>query len=126
MMKKSIVIIAAIVMTVTFAASANAVVIEWELTDFQFDDGGTAYGTFIFDTETDQFLDIDIYTTAGTNVDGRHYMYTAGAWGDMPDIGILAFSDASGPYNYLGAGWFRIDADIDYEAQVGDVVLARR
>jgi hypothetical protein len=102
--------------------SAHAIVVEWELVDFQFDDGGTASGTFIFDTESDEFLAIDINTTLGTNVAGRHYAYTAGAWGSLADRGILAFSDVSGPTNYVGAGWFRIDADIAYEAQQGDIV----
>lgn len=95
--------------------------ITWELVDFSFSDGGSAYGSFTYDSELDIFADIDIYTTAGSDLGGRHYTATAGVWGSMPHYGVLAFSDSSGP-DFTGAGWFRIDAYIDFEATLGSIV----
>lgn len=106
---------------VMLAMNANAAVVKWELADFQFNDGGTAYGSFLFDTGTNQLSEIDIYTTAGSMLTGRHYVATAGAWGAMPDYGVLAFTDTTSNY-FTGAGWFRIDAQIDFEAQPGTIV----
>lgn len=43
----------------------HAAPVNWELVDFRFSDGGTAYGSFTYDSETDQLSNIDIYTTKG-------------------------------------------------------------
>jgi hypothetical protein len=102
------------------AIEAFAKPVSWELVDFQFNDGGAAYGSFTFNSDTNQFSDIDLYTTSGSMLGGRHYVSTAGAWGGMPSNGILAFSDTTGP-NFIGAGWFRIDAYIDFNALPGTI-----
>jgi hypothetical protein len=108
-------------LTFVISTMASATPITWELMNFEFSDGGTAYGSFTYDSVIDQFSDIDIYTTAGSDLDGRHFIATAGAWGDNPENGTLAFSDSVGP-NFTGAGWFRISANIDFEAAPGTVV----
>jgi hypothetical protein len=100
---------------------ASATPITWELVDFSFSDGGSAYGSFTYDSQFDQFSNIDIYTTTGSDLSGRHFMSTAGSWGDLSEYGILAFSDSLGP-DFTGAGWFRIDAYIDFEAAAGTMV----
>lgn len=96
--------------------ASHAAVVTWELVNFTFDDGGTASGTFNFDTEKNTLSDIDIYTSTGSRVEGRHYIALAGEWGMNPDWGTLAFTDTTSTSNYQGAGWFRID--ISYFADV--------
>lgn len=99
---------------------AAATPVNWKLVDFQFNDGGSAYGSFTFDSDVQQFSDIDIYTTSGSLLNGRHFISTAGDWGKSPQFGILAFSDTAGP-DFTGAGWFRIDANINFNATQGYV-----
>lgn len=106
---------------VALCVDAHALPVKWNLEDFRFSDGGTAYGSFTYDSETDQFTSIDIHTTDGPMMGGRHYVATAGAWGRLPAYGVLAFSDTAGP-DFTGAGWFRIDARIDFNAPVGTIV----
>lgn len=108
-------------LALSFSTMAGASPIKWELVDFEFNDGGTAYGSFTYDSVLNQFSDIDILTTAGSYLDGRYFVSTAGEWGDIPGYGVLAFSDSTGP-DFTGAGWFRIDANIDFEAEIGTVV----
>lgn len=103
------------------SVGANALPVNWELVDFQFNDGGTAYGSFTYDSDTNLFSGIDLYTTSGSMLSGRHFSSTAGDWGRMPNYGVLAFSDTTGP-NFTGAGWFRIDAYIDFNASPGTTV----
>lgn len=103
------------------AVEALAQPVTWQLVDFQFNDGGTAYGSFTYNSDTNQFSDIDIYTTRGSMLSGRRFVSTAGVWGSMPNGGTLAFSDTTGP-DFAGAGWFRIDANIDFYASPGTVV----
>lgn len=104
-----------------FAMSAHAALVRWELAGFNFSDGGSAYGSFLFDTDANRFSQIDIYTTGGSSLSGRHYVSTAGAWGSMPQYGVLAFSDTTST-NFTGAGWFRIDARIDFAAKPGTIL----
>jgi hypothetical protein len=112
------ILIAALV--VAASMEANATPVSWELVDFQFNDGGAAYGSFIYDSDTNQLSNIDIHTTAGSILNGRHFFSTAGVWGSTPEYGVLAFSDTSGP-DFTGAGWFLIDANIDFNAFPGTI-----
>ena len=101
-----------LLLTISLTLSFNttyASLVTWELENFSFDDGGTAYGSFVFDTELNTVSDIDVYTTEGSRLGGRHYIATAGAWGDNSDIGIIALTDTSSTTNYQGAGWLRMD-----------------
>ncbi len=116
-MKKTLV--AALVFAASFEVNASPV--SWELVDFQFNDGGTAYGSFTYDSDTYQISNIDIYTTGGSMLSGRHFVSTAGEWGNNTSFGILAFSDTTGP-DFTGAGWFRIDANINFNASPGTIV----
>lgn len=93
----------------------------WELVDFKFSDGGSAYGSFYYDSDTNNLFNIEIHTTSGSILTGRHYVSTAGSWGSMPYHGILAFSDITGP-DFTNAGWFRIQANIDFNASPGTIV----
>ncbi|MCP4320914.1 MAG: hypothetical protein GY787_03480 [Alteromonadales bacterium] len=101
-----------LLLTISFILScntANAALVTWELADFSFDDGGTAYGSFVYDTDLNVVSNIDVYTTEGSRLSGRHYIATAGVWGSNTDFGILAFTDTSSTSNYQGAGWLRMD-----------------
>lgn len=103
------------------ALASHAAPVVWQLNDFAFNDGGTAYGSFVYDPDTDQLSNIDVHTTAGSVLGGRHFVSTAGVWGARPNDGILAFSDTTGT-DFAGAGWLRIDAWIDFQAAAGTVV----
>lgn len=103
------------------AIKASAAPVTWQLVEFRFDDGGKAHGSFTYDSDTDQFGDIDIYTTSGSILGGRHYLSTAGVWSASPQTGVLAFSDSAGP-DFTNAGWFRIDAYVDFNASPGTIV----
>ena len=106
-----------------FGATVEAIAlpVRWELVDFRFNDGGTAHGSFTYNSDTTQFSVIDLSTTSGSMLSGRHFVSTAGAWGIFSNVGVLAFSDTSGP-DFTGAGWFRIDAKIDFNASTGTIV----
>ncbi len=96
--------------TLFFLSSlTQAALVTWELNDFLFDDGGSAYGSFVYDTENRSVHNIDVYTTPGSRLNGRHYIATAGSWGSNADIGIMAFTNTNSTSNYQGAGWFRMD-----------------
>jgi hypothetical protein len=56
--------------------------IQWTLAGVMFDDGGSAFGSFLFDADTTTFSAVNIQTTAGTALAGVAY----------PDF---AFGDAS-------------------------------
>lgn len=55
------------------SAPALAVPVLWSVEDVVFEDGGTASGTFVFDADTSLYSDIDITTTAGTDLPGASY-----------------------------------------------------
>lgn len=55
------------------AGSANAAVLTWTLQDVVFTDGGSASGTFDFDTSTNTYSNISITTTGGTANAGSTY-----------------------------------------------------
>jgi hypothetical protein len=113
----------ALFVALLFGAAVEAIAqpLTWELVDFEFSDGGTAYGSFTYNRDTNQFSDIDLTTTSGSMLSGRHFVSTAGVWGSMPNNGTLAFSDTTGP-DFAGAGWFRIHANIDFNASPGTIV----
>jgi hypothetical protein len=61
--------------------SAQAMPVQWHLSNVTFDDGGTANGSFIYDADVGAFgtySNILITTTAGTNFSG-------GTYGDLYD-----------------------------------------
>ena len=45
---------------------AQAITIEWTLNDVVFTDGGTASGSFLYDTDTSTYSNVSIVTTAGS------------------------------------------------------------
>lgn len=48
-----------------FANAAGAVPVLWTLTDVEFDDAGTASGSFIYDADTDTFSAVAVSTSGG-------------------------------------------------------------
>ena len=119
MMFKKFALLVSLVFSISF--SANASIITWELVDFEFDDGGTANGSFTFDFVNDELFDIDINTTGGSILGGRQYIGRAGSFGNLTAIGVFAFSDVLGP-DFLNAGFFRFDANIGFDAVIGTIV----
>ncbi len=102
------------------SSSVSAAPVRWELVDFRFSDAATAYGSFTYDSDTDTFHDIDIFTSDGPTQAGRHYVSTAGTWGLHASKGTLAFSDSTGP-DFTGAGWFRMEIYVHFNALPGTI-----
>lgn len=111
----------ALIIGVGFASLSFATPVKWELVDFAFSDGGSASGSFVFDSTTNTYSNIDITTTLGSSYSGTHYAATAGVWGNAYPGWINAFSAVS-TSNYTNAPWFRIDANIDFNAAIGTIV----
>jgi len=84
--------ISSLLFLVSSAALADPV--KWYLQGVTMSDGGRAIGSFVYDSDTDQYTEIDIATTAGENLAGSTY-------GDPnPDsasdsTGLLTVSDGS-------------------------------
>jgi hypothetical protein len=70
--------------TVAFflVAAAGAAPAEYVISGFNFDDGGTAYGTFAYDPVTNLYSNVNITTTAGTVLPGAIYQFVCGQ--DVP------------------------------------------
>jgi hypothetical protein len=62
---------------------AQAITIEWTLNDVVFTDGGTASGSFLYDTDTSTYSNVSIVTTAGSIRSGETYENPAWAWGNI-------------------------------------------
>ncbi|HEY2708334.1 MAG TPA: PEP-CTERM sorting domain-containing protein [Caulobacteraceae bacterium] len=58
----------AVAASLLLASSASATVLTWTLDNAVFDDGGTATGSFDFNTATNAYFNINIVTTAGSVV----------------------------------------------------------
>jgi hypothetical protein len=57
-------------------ASASASPITWTLQNFNFTDGGTASGSFVFDANLGQYSQINVVTTMGNVLAGATYSFT--------------------------------------------------
>jgi hypothetical protein len=55
------------------AGAAQAVPVTWTLQDWTFNDGGSASGSFVYDADTNNFSDMFIATTNGTERTGVIY-----------------------------------------------------
>lgn len=91
------------------STKSHAELVTWKLIDFKFDDGGMASGTFKYDTETKRVQDIDVITSRGNKLHGRHFIATAGSWGYSSGTGIVAFTNTNSTSDYTNAGLLRID-----------------
>jgi hypothetical protein len=56
-----------------FCSLAQAIPVEWTLQNVQFEDGGTAYGTFTYDADANLYSKVDVTTTSGTMFAGFTY-----------------------------------------------------
>lgn len=60
-------------LAIGWSSLATAVPVQWTLEDVEFDDGGTASGSFIYDADTDTWSSISILTTPGSIFGGASY-----------------------------------------------------
>jgi hypothetical protein len=51
---------------ILFSGLANATPVQWTLSGVQFNDGGTASGSFVYDATTNTYSNVNITTTAGS------------------------------------------------------------
>ena len=75
-----------------FSTVAQADTLTWTLTGVRFDDGGTANGTFTFDSDTNSILNWNLTTTAGG---------TLGAFSYNSGDGGSAFSNGAGSNDFF-------------------------
>ena len=84
------------------SVAALAVPVEWTLQNVAFTDGGTAFGSFIYDADTNIYSGIDITTTSGTILSGTVYKFS------NPNVSssasIIQFLDTEG--DLTGARFF--------------------
>ena len=71
------------------ATESRADPVEWTLVDATFDDGGTAFGSFVFDADTDTYSSLSITTTAGTSHGGDVYQDEQGVDSDQSRLILL-------------------------------------
>lgn len=64
--------------TVSMVGSANAATLKWRLNDFLFEQGGTATGTFVYNSTTNVFSDVNITTTGDGQFSGATYGFQTG------------------------------------------------
>ncbi|MEL7450817.1 MAG: hypothetical protein AAFN78_16510 [Pseudomonadota bacterium] len=57
------------------AAGAHAAPVRWVLQDVLFDDGGTAFGSFLYDADTNTLSSINVTTTDGAVLAGSFYEF---------------------------------------------------
>jgi hypothetical protein len=55
--------------------TASAVPVTWNLLQVQFQDGGTASGSFVYDADTNTYSNVNITTTAGSARPGATYAF---------------------------------------------------
>ncbi|MEC9375100.1 MAG: hypothetical protein VYA80_01870 [Pseudomonadota bacterium] len=79
------------------SGAAQAITIEWTLNDVVFTDGGTASGSFFYDTDTSTYSNVSIATTTGSIRSGENYGNPAWAWGSIGlAVTPLELSDYTG------------------------------
>jgi len=69
---------AVLVLAVCLVATASGYPIAYSLVGVQFNDGGTASGSFIFDPDTGLYSNVNITTTDGSARSGATYTYVCG------------------------------------------------
>ncbi|MFK7888683.1 MAG: hypothetical protein AB8G16_17640 [Gammaproteobacteria bacterium] len=74
---------------------ALAAPIQWVLQDVSFDDGGTAFGSFVFDADTNTFTSIAITTTDGSALSGSFYEFVNFEAGLLDADSVLLAADAN-------------------------------
>ena len=62
------------VMITLSAFQAHGLPVEWTLDNVSFDDGGTAFGSFVYDADANEYSSISVSTTAGTAFGGAGYI----------------------------------------------------
>ena len=82
-----------------FSAMAEAIPVTWTLENVVFEDGGTAYGSYTYDADTNIFTNLSITTTAGSIITIGQ-TYTLGCnysgCGNLDDV-VVAETPASYP-----------------------------
>lgn len=104
---------------------ANAALVKWTLNDFAFDDGGTASGSFIWDSSGSSINEWNISTTAGTVFGAFSYSdtianQTAIGTTQGVDTFVLFRDDTAISNRIFGIG---LDALSDLNTAVGNLAL---
>ena len=73
-----------------FSVCVQAMPVQWTLDDVNFDDFGTAIGSFVYDADTDVMSDASVVTTPGSSFDGAVYTEIRGG-GTSPIDNIFLF-----------------------------------
>src|SRR5258708_4587415 len=86
---------------IAFGVPAQATPILWTLGGVVMADGATAFGSFVYDADTNLFSQIDVTTAGGSVFPGAHYVGQPPISGlGLPDRLILVTSAV--PINFFG------------------------
>lgn len=86
------------------ASAAFAIPLTWTVQGAQFDDGGSASGTLVIDSDTGDMLDWNLTTTAGTSLGGFVYttansdLFGQGVFGAAHSYTIVRTAPFAEPY----------------------------
>ena len=93
------------VVALLLSATANAVPVTWALEGAVFDDGGTASGTFTYDSDLNLFTQAAVTTTAGSVLDGEFFSLACSFEGCSDDNFVMLGTAGLGfPGPLLGLG----------------------
>jgi hypothetical protein len=88
--------------TLVLGAAAYAGPLTWTLSGLTFNDGGTAFGTFSYNADTNTFSSIDITTTAGSLMPGGQYfaLSSAALASGPEDVALISTNNRSQLFNF--------------------------
>lgn len=85
----------ACLLLMALSPAALAAPVEWVLQDVLFDDGGTAFGSFVYDADTNTFSSIAITTTDGAALSGSFYEFVNFEAGGLDADSVLLAAEAN-------------------------------
>jgi hypothetical protein len=101
--------------------NANAIIVLYDLQGVVFDDGGSAFGSFVYNFDTNVHSNIAITTTPGANYSGQTYGFWLVNGGSPfpPTFRVFAASSFVQPGSTGLVMVSNIDGDLDQQLQVG-------
>lgn len=112
---------AACMLVAIASVDANAAPIRWVLQDVLFDDGGTAFGSFVYDADSNTFSAIDVTTTDGAVLPGSFYEFANFEAGLLDADSVLLVAAAN---PVAGTPAFNMNLDAAMTNAGGTIALA--
>ena len=78
--------------------------VQWEIDSLVFDDGGMGGGFFTYDESTNEYTNVNIFTTSGSTFDGEKYQYLNPSQYLYPEFLAVVASDGADLTGVRGLG----------------------